>query len=341
MTSHFKAAIAGVTGYTGRELLRLICEHPLADLTEVYGHSKAGMSLFELYPEYDGFTDNVEILPLDKLKESTADILFIALPHGTAAEKVAAAIEGGYSGKIIDLSADFRIHDPERYEATYNRSHPCSYLLKDFVYGLTELDQDRLKGADYVANPGCFATALQLLTAPVAEAGYTEHIAITGLTGSTGSGNKPSATTHHPERYGNLKAYKVLEHRHLAEARQRLDRLDNAPEILFTPVSAPFDRGIWMTATFSITNIKDIAQIYQDAFGDAPLIRLKETLPQLREVVDSPLSILGVQTSGDHAVAGIAIDNLLKGAASQAIQNMNLMLNFNQELGLERPPRLI
>lgn len=337
----FNIAIAGVTGYTGRELLRLICEHPQAELIELYGHSKAGMSLYEMYPEYKGFTDDLKILPLEELKNSKADFLFVALPHGTAAEQISSAIDGGYTGKIIDLSADFRISDPDRYEATYGRKHPCPHLLNDFVYGLTELDYDKLTGADYVANPGCFATALQLLTAPIADAGYSDPIAITGLTGSTGSGNKPSATTHHPERYGNLKAYKVLEHRHLAEARQRLDQLSNPPELLFTPVSAPFARGIWMSATYNTSGLQDIYGIYKNLLGKHPLIRFKQSLPELREAVDTPLSLIGVHSDGNHAVVGVCLDNLLKGAASQAIQNMNLMMGCSQEVGLMRPPKLI
>lgn len=338
--NNIKTEIAGVTGYTGRELLRLLLEHPQCEVTGLYGHSKAGKHLSEIYPEYTDYLD-LTLDSLDQLKDSQADVLFVALPHGSAAEQVQAAIQGGFTGTIIDLSADFRISDADMYEHTYNRKHPCPELLGEFVYGLTELDSEALTGARYVANPGCFATALQLLTAPAAEAGYSLPITLTGLTGSTGSGASPTATTHHPERYGNLKAYKVLNHRHLAEARQRLNHLPNPPELLFTPVSAPFARGIWMTATFSLSEVPDIERLYEKAFGKHPLIRLTRGIPEMRQAVDTPLSIIGTESLGNYTVAGIAIDNLLKGAASQAIQNMNVMTGLPQETGLMRPPKLI
>ena len=317
-------AIAGVTGYTGRELLRLLLEHPQCEVTAMFSHSKAGITFSKLYPQFSCWADHT-LKSLDALADCNADVLFLALPHGSAAENVARIHEAGFSGKIIDLSADFRIADKKLYEATYGKAHPCPELLGDFIYGLTELDHPKINKADRVANPGCFASTLQMLTAPVAEAGYDQPMILTGMTGSTGSGASPSATTHHPERYGNLKAYKVLEHRHMAEARQRLHEINNPPEILFTPVSAPVARGIWMTATFANTTNLDVAGIYRKAYADQPLVRLTDGLPQLREVVDTPLTLLGIHDSGTHVVAGIAIDNLLKGAALNTVQIAELL----------------
>lgn len=340
MMEKIKCSIAGVTGYTGRELLRLLIEHPNCEVAELYSHSKAGQIFSGLYPSFSCWADH-ELKPLESLHESQADMLFLALPHGSAAETVAKIDRAGFNGMIIDMSADFRLRDAELYEQTYGKPHPCPELLSGFVYGLTELDHQNVSGATRVANPGCFATALQMLTAPVARAGYTLPVSVTGLTGSTGSGAKPSSTTHHPERYGNFKAYKILEHRHMAEAHQRMNQLEDPPEILFTPVSAPVARGIWMTATFPDSGNFNIADLYKQAYSQHPLVQITDGLPELREIVDTPLAAIGAYQSGNHTIAGIAIDNLLKGAASQAIQNMNLMNGLSQETGLLRAPRSV
>lgn len=337
MIKHISCAIAGVTGYTGRELLRILLQHPECTVTELYSNSKAGQTFSALYPQFSCWADH-ELLPIDQLVQSKADILFLALPHGTTAEIVAQIENSGFQGKIIDLSADFRLNDASVYEKTYGQVHRCPQYLNKFTYGLTEFDADEIKKANRLANPGCFATALQMLTYPLVEAGYDKPIAITGLTGSTGSGATPTSTTHHPDRYGNFKAYKVLEHRHMAEANQRLQIFSNPPEILFTPVSAPVARGIWMTATFPDSSMLDLHKIYQQKLSGSPLVRLLNKLPELREAVHTPLTLIGTHQSGNHAVAGIAIDNLLKGAASQAVQNMNLMMGLDEATGLIWPP---
>ena len=332
--------IAGVTGYAGRELLRLLLTHPNCRVTELYSHGKPGERFSDHHPQYRGWADH-ELLPLSDLGRSKTDVLFLALPTGKTFEVAGEIADAGFKGKIIDLSADFRLSDPGHYREIYGGAHGRPDLQPQFIYGVTELDYTRIIEAQYLSNPGCFATALQMLTYPIAESGFSDPIAVTGLTGSTGSGAHPSATTHHPERYGNFRAYKVLGHRHMAEVSQRQAGLSAPPDILFTPVSAPVARGIWMTATFPDSANFDISGLYEQAYHRHPLVRLKSGLPAMTEAVDTPLTVIGTESKDGHTVAGIAIDNLLKGAASQAIQNMNLMSGLPEETGLVQAPKNI
>ena len=329
-----QTAVLHGAGYVGGELVRLLLAHPLADLVGVTSRTFAGQPVAAAHTGLRGVTNHVFIGP-EALDTTELDAVFVCAEHGQGAAAVMALRDGGFDGLIIDLSADHRLRDERLYPKWYRMSHPAPARLAEAVYGLADVHTDALAGATLVANPGCFATGLNLALWPLAQHFDALDAHVTALTGASGSGGRPSATTHFPSRDGNVRAYKVLAHQHLAEVQQLLGP---GASVHFTPASGPWTRGIWGTAHVALPDgvtADDVTGWYTAAYGEKPLVRLSPgALPELLPAVGSPFGDLGWVVEGGHLVVGFALDNLLKGAASQAVHNLNLALGLPETAGL-------
>ncbi len=361
MSDKITVSVAGASGYTGMEAIRILLGHPNVTLTRLYGSRSAGSSLSSLYKGLDSLVDTT-IKSFDELASDESDAIFLGLPHGKSSEVAWQLFDAGYKGKIVDMSSDFRLKDPAAYEKWYGWTHPHPELIGKFTYGLTEWYRNDIRLADHISNPGCFASAIQLGLLPFAKEGLVSSCDVTGITGSSGSGASPSAGTHFSSRFGNVKAYKIYRHQHLGEVMQTLadqtaartgsqqkSLVENGetgattllPDIRFIPVSGPFVRGIWMTIAIVLSEETHVGNLLEEEYYNAPLVRLQEGLPELKQVVGSAYTDIGWIQQGRNVVIGVAIDNLLKGAASQAVQNMNLMMDWPEETGLTFPPSIL
>jgi N-acetyl-gamma-glutamyl-phosphate/LysW-gamma-L-alpha-aminoadipyl-6-phosphate reductase len=347
MAKRFKAAIIGGSGYGGAEMARRLLMHPDVELVRVASIDHVGESLGAVHPNLEGATDLVfeDLAPAEAAKG--CDVALLALPHKVTAAKVPELIAAGV--KIVDMSGDFRLRDAAIYEKHYGAKHPHPEMLTNgtFVYGLPELNRAQLKLAKYVASPGCFATTIELALLPLARAGMLDNVVVhvTGITGSSGSGIAPQAGTHHPSRAGNLKTYKPLEHQHVPEIVQTLgDSGGKNVEIRFVPVSAPLTRGIFASCFVeldaSITKEK-LASMFDEQFSREPFVRRpKSRLPEVVAVAGSNYAEVGFAVgpvaNGKRTVTLFsATDNLIKGGAGQAIQNMNIILGVDEKASLE------
>lgn len=333
MKTNHKIGVLSGAGYVGRELISLILKHPDLDLCAVSSRSFSGRPVWEAHPDLRGQTDLVFQADADEVI-CGLDAVFVAAEHGSSAAIVKHLVESGFEGKIVDMSADFRFTDPDVYRTWFGFEHPAVDLLKTAVYGLPELVSVG-PSARIVANPGCFATGMALALMPIADKMEGAHVAVTALTGASGSGASPKATTHFPTRDGNVRAYRVLAHQHLPEV---LQAIDHQLDVAFVPASGPWTRGIWGTAqvnTGSTLKAETVTSWFETAYGNKPFVRLwPGELPELRYSVQTPFCDLGWVVHGNRLVIGFALDNLLKGAASQAIQNLNLMLGLKETEGL-------
>lgn len=345
----FKAAVIGGSGYGGGELIRRLLLHPDVELARVASIDFVGEPLGAAHPNLDGLTE----LRFESLEPAAAaegmDVVLLGLPHKIAAAKVPSMLATG--ARIVDLSGDFRLRDAAAYERYYGARHPSVELLGQFVYGLPELNRDRIRGARYVASPGCFATSVELALLPLARAGLLRGTVETvGITGSSGSGVVPGVGTHHPTRAVNLRTYKPLEHQHIPEILQVLVDAGAASNLAlrFVPVSAPLSRGIFATsfAHVSAAATRDeIARAFADCYGGEPFVRIpRKRLPEVAAVSGSNYVEVGytmaesIDADGTRTVACFAaIDNLIKGGAGQAIQSMNLMLCLDERTTLLDP----
>ena len=323
-------------GYVGREIIRLLTGHEGVSLDFVSSRSFAGEPIWKAHPEFRGHHNLIFSDDIDRDIEKT-DVVFIAAEHGKGVEIVLRLLENDYAGCVVDLTADFRFRDPSQYVTWFGFKHPAPNLLPEFVFGMPELYSPYPENAKYVANPGCFATAIILALWPPAKNLPLLHAAVTALTGASGSGSQPKTTTHYPTREGNLRAYKVFAHQHQPEILQAL-----GPEssLAFVPVSGPWTRGIWGTAHIRLpegVHEKTVSSWFGDAYDSAPLVRTwPGVLPELRFAVGTPYCDIGWIVQGRQLVVGFALDNLIKGAAGQAVQNMNLLLGFPETMGLVR-----
>ncbi len=321
-------------GYVGRELIRLLLHHPAARLAAVTSRTFAGQPIGAAHPSLRGDSDLVFSHP-DALDAVALDAVMVTAEHGRSAPLVQGLLNAGYDGAIVDLSADFRFPDSGLYERWFGMTHPAPELLEGFRYGLVETCAPYPAGTKWVANPGCFATGVALALWPLARALPSLEVSVTALTGASGSGIRPKATTHFPTRDSNVRAYKVLAHQHLPEIQQSLGSHAN---VAFVPVSGPWTRGIWGTAHIALppdTGSDDVAAWYQHAYASAGCTRLwPDTLPELRYAAGTPYCDIGWVVEGRHLVVGFALDNLLKGAASQAVQNLNLLMGWPDTAGL-------
>lgn len=304
MSERVRVGVVGATGYVGAELVRWILGHPSLELAAAVSSSSAGRSLADAIPELLGLTDlRLEAFDPDRL--SRLDAVFLATPHG-AARPLAAALDT----RIIDCSADHR-------------------HAEGWVYGLPEFQRQRLVGARRIAAPGCFATAIALALAPLVQADLIDgDVQVVGATGSTGSGATPSQGTHHPERFANLKAYKVLRHQHVPEVRSFLEGLGRAPELHFVPWSAPVDRGILVTCFARLSRDVDAAARFTHAYAPHPHVRMRAGTPELRHVRGTVFCDIAVHQDDRQVVVLSAIDNLGKGAAGQAVQCLECALDL-------------
>jgi N-acetyl-gamma-glutamyl-phosphate reductase len=329
-----RVALLHGAGYVGGELIRLLAGHPRLGLAAVTSRTYAGESVAAAHPALRG-TTAVDFAAPDALNLADVDAAVVAAEHGSGMAAVAGLRAAGFDGPVVDLSADFRFESADAYETVFGTPHAAPDLLGDAVYGLPERTGRPNADTRLVANPGCFATGLALALGPLVdrEASLVAHV--TGLTGASGSGAQPSAATHFPDRDGNARAYKVLEHRHVDEIRRVLGP---EPTVAFVPVSGPWTRGIWGTAHVEWPDAVGedaVAGWFEAAYGDAPLVRLSAgTLPELQPVVRTPFCDLGWRVRGRTVVVGFALDNLGKGAATQAIQNLNRMLGLPETAGL-------
>ena len=347
MAKRFKAAIIGGSGYGGAELIRRLLRHPEVELVRVASVDFVGEPIAVAHPNLEGQSD----LRFEGISPAEAaagmDVVLLGLPHRVSAQKMPELMESG--ARVVDLSGDFRLRDKDVYKRYYGAEHPCHKLLAGtFVYGLPELHREAIRGARYVASPGCFATTIELALLPLARKGWLAgEVEVVGITGSSGSGVVPSAGTHHPIRANNLKTYKPLDHQHIPEIVQTLgDAGAKDIALRFVPVSAPLSRGIFAT---SFAHVKEsvlpdeIRAAYAEAFAREPFVRVPaKRLPEVAAVKGTNYAevavVPGEVHDGKRVVACFAAtDNLIKGGAGQAIQSMNLMLGFDERVTLEDP----
>jgi N-acetyl-gamma-glutamyl-phosphate reductase len=336
--------ILGASGYIGAEMMRYVVCHPSLGLRWATANRDAGRRVGQVLPNLGPFLDQSFIRPAEaETRMDEVRVVFLALPHGES-QDVLPRLEAAHPDIVwIDLAGDFRTPDPEGFRRYYGHEHRAPGLLDRFVYGFTEAGREALRGARLIANPGCFATGMLLALYPLAKAGLlTGPVALTGITGSSGSGREPSRTTHHPERAANIRAYKSLNHQHLLEVEGFLARTTgSAVRLHFVPQSAPIVRGIFTTVFLPDRTPARIRPVFEAAYGGESLIDLVSGSPDLRTVQSTPRSVVGVDGVDDAdrrgTVVFTAIDNLGKGAAGQAIQNMNCALGLAPTEGLDWP----
>ena len=335
-----KVAIVHGAGYVGRELIALVDRHPFLDLTMVTSDSQAGKPAWKVHPTLRHSTD-LEFSSFELEALLDLDVILLAGSHGTSFEHVAQLLSSGFAGTIVDLTSDFRYRDASTHLFWTGESHPNPELLDEFTYGLPEINDitsSTSAGNRLIANPGCFATAITLALWPLASNIEGLDVHVTAITGASGSGSRPTTTSHFPRRDGNLRAYNPLNHRHMGEV---LDSLGHKVNVAFVPVSGPWTRGIWGTAQVSLPigiSEQTIDSWFAEAYGEQTFVRLwGQELPELGYSVNTPYCDLGWTASGNHLVVVFGLDNLLKGAASQAIQNVNLSINLPEETGLISP----
>jgi len=332
-----KIAIFGGSGYGGSELLRLLLLHPNAEIKVVTANEHAGKAVSEVHRNLLGLTDLKFLKAPDDLESLTDfDCAFLALPHGQAME-IAPRLPSNL--KIIDLSGDFRLRNAETFALHYGREHTTMAAQSEFVYGLTETNREVIRTARCVANPGCFATATLLGLAPlVANDLLSCRVIVDAKTGSSGSGAKAAANTHHPQRTNSFYAYKPFTHQHVPEIEQELKSLGEwNNELVFMTHSLPVARGIFASIyaeTKSEINADDARAMFADFYRDAFFVRLVEGSPDINWVKATNFCDIGFASRGRQLVVFTAIDNLVKGAAGQAVQNMNLMFGLDEKSGL-------
>ena len=324
MAKTIKAAIAGATGYTGGELLRILLNHPYVEVVAATTTSEAGTPVSAVHRDLLGETDLCFGTQLND-----PDVIFLCLGHGISRQFVDTH-DIKPECRIIDLGNDFRLDG--------------NYAGRNFIYGLCESARDEIRTAHDVANPGCFATAIQLATLPLAANGLIRaEIHVTAITGSTGAGKKPGETTHFSYRNDNISIYKLFTHQHLAEIRQNLARVGECdePKVNFVPLRGDFARGIFAsvyTKADEGMSEADYRKLYEDYYAESPFVHHSETGISMKEVVNTNKGLLHVELHDGYVHISSAIDNLVKGAAGQAVQNMNLMFGLPEDTGLRLKP---
>jgi N-acetyl-gamma-glutamyl-phosphate reductase len=341
-----KAGIFGATGYSGSEVARLLMQHPEVDLKVVSSKSYTGEKYREVYESFNKFTD-LECVEgnIERMAEET-DVIFLALPHGHASKLITEDVLK--KAKIIDIGADFRLKSVDEYKKWYGVEHYGENLLEKSVYGLCEWNRKKIKNADLVANPGCYSLCSLLGIIPLIKDGIidTENIIIDAKSGVTGAGRSLALGTHYTECNESLKAYKVTSHRHTPEIEQELSGIAGKKVIVtFTPHLIPMNRGILSTIYCKLkqgTEYEEIKDIYENHYGDEYFIRLTKNgvYPETKWVKGSNFCDIGfsIDNRTGNLIIISAIDNMVKGAAGQAVQNMNIMFGFEETLGLKTIP---
>jgi N-acetyl-gamma-glutamyl-phosphate reductase len=333
-----KVGIVGATGYTGVELLRLLINHPKVTIQSITSRGEAGKYVSDLFPNLRGHIDQKFSLP-DLEQLAACDLVFFATPHCVAMEMVPELIERGV--KVIDLSADFRLRDAAQWEHWYNMPHTCPELLSEAVYGLPEVNRDAIKSAQLIAVPGCYPTATQLGFIPLLEQGLidTEHLIADVKSGVSGAGRKAAIGTLLTESSENMKAYAVTGHRHLPEITQGLNDISNdAVTLTFVPHLTPMIRGIHATLYGNLKRNFDLQALFEQRYANEPFVDILPpgSHPETRTVAGTNMCRIAVHQSeqSNTVIVLSVIDNLVKGASGQAIQNMNILFDLPEEMGL-------
>jgi N-acetyl-gamma-glutamyl-phosphate reductase len=326
-------SVFGAGGFTGALSARLLFRHPQFELRAVTTRSDAGRRLDELYP-YHRVPLVLEELDLDRQADGL-DAAVVAYPHGAAAELVASLVERGV--RVVDLSADFRLRDPDVYAEWY-RAHPVPELIEQAVYGLPERYRSEIAGADLVANPGCYPTATLLALAPLASAGWIGDVVIDAKSGVSGAGRSATEKTHFVTVDENVTPYGIPRHRHTPEIEQELALLGASLPVTFTPHLLPLDQGELVSCYVTVPGdgIGDLDGLFVHAYRDEPFVELVSTPPGVRDVRETNICRISVHRDPrtGRVIVFSVIDNLWKGAASQAVQNLNLMFGLPEELGI-------
>lgn len=335
MSEKIRIAIFGGSGYGGSELLRILLFHPNAEIVLVTANEHADKPVGAVHRNLNGLTDLAFVSAPEDLSALDVDVAFFALPHGQAISQIPQLAQ---HVKAIDLSGDFRIDDPETFTNFYKLDHAGEIQTK-FVYGLTETNREAIRSAQYIANPGCFATATLLALAPMVKSGLlTGKVIVDAKTGSSGSGAKAAANTHHPQRMNSFYAYKPFTHQHVPEIEQHLRSVGGFENnLVFMTHSLPVSRGIfascYMETTAQLSN-DDIQNLYKHFYQDSFFVRWSDGSPDINWVKNTNFCDIAAHTSGLQVVVFSALDNLVKGAAGQAVQNMNLMFGLDEKTGL-------
>lgn len=318
--------IIGGAGYTGGELIRLLIHHPNVNISFIHSRSNAGKYIYQVHQDLLGDT---ELKFIDKVSNDV-DALFLCLGHGES-KKFLSENPIASSIKVIDLANDFRLQK-DSVQPTLDRT---------FVYGLPELNKEAIRLAQNIANPGCFATAIQLGLLPIAKAGLLKEVYTTGITGSTGAGQSLAATSHFSWRANNIQAYKTLTHQHLGEIGQSLVQLqpNTNIDVSFVPWRGDFTRGIFISSTISLDeSIEELYALYEAFYEGQPFTTVSKNPIFLKQVVNTNKALIQLEKVGNKLVVHSAIDNLLKGACGQAVQNLNLLFNIPETTGLFLKP---
>jgi N-acetyl-gamma-glutamyl-phosphate/LysW-gamma-L-alpha-aminoadipyl-6-phosphate reductase len=339
--------IIGASGYTGGELLRILVNHPEVEIKAATSRENAGEPLFRIHPQLRKLTDLEFVAPdLEKIAQS-CQFVFLGLPHGASAPVAKRLLEGGV--RVIDLSADFRLKNKDDYPKWYGWEHPCPELLQEAVFGLPEFHREEIRNAKLIANPGCIATASILSLAPAVKTGAVEgnRMIIDAKIGSSGAGTSVSMASHHPEHSNVVRAYKPVMHRHTAEVEQELSLKASGQKVIvaMTPHAVDMVRGILATGhSFLSRELKapELWKIYRELYQKEPFVRIVRDqkglhmLPDPKNVIGSNFCDVGFELDphANRLVTFGAIDNLLKGAAGQAVQNFNLMIGVDETTGI-------
>jgi N-acetyl-gamma-glutamyl-phosphate/LysW-gamma-L-alpha-aminoadipyl-6-phosphate reductase len=342
-----RIGIIGGTGYVGGELLRLLLLHPKVEVTTVTSRQSAGEYVFSVHPNLRELTQ-LKFVPLDIAElQKNCDLVFTATPHGGSVNLVPKLLEAGL--KVIDMSADFRLKNPDDYDKWYGWKHANPQLLKEAAYGLPELHREEIKSARLVACPGCMSTATILALAPIIKADLIEknRIVVDGKIGSSGAGSKPSIASHHPERFGGVRPYKVAGHRHIAEMEQELNRLSSeSVTVSFTPHAVNMVRGILVTIHVfpknPLTN-KDVWKTLRSQYEGEPFIRFVKyqkgayQLPDPKVTLGTNFCDIGFELDphANRLVLFSAIDNMVKGASGQGVQCLNILMGIDEATGIK------
>ncbi len=338
-----RVAIVGATGYTGEELVRILVDHPKAQITSLTAKIDQPRDIAEIFPKLSGKISMVcDNLVVDEVR-TKCDLAYLALPHKVSMEVAPKFLKAGV--KVVDLSADYRLKDVGTYEKWYGAGHKNPELVARAVYGLPELYRDKIRKAELVANPGCYPTNIILACAPLVKEGLIDpaQIIVDSYSGLTGAGRRASMELQFSEVGENLRAYKVDQHQHAPEIDQELTKLAGCEvKITFVPHLAPINRGILSTIYLRKKedfSLEGVIKLVLDFYKGEPFVRIKASgfFPQVRDVVGTNYCDIGCWTEGDrpNIIVISAIDNLTKGAAGQAVQNMNIMYGFQESLGLK------
>ncbi|MFO1396190.1 MAG: N-acetyl-gamma-glutamyl-phosphate reductase [Burkholderiales bacterium] len=341
-----KIGIVGGTGYTGVELLRILASHPEADVRAITSRGDAGTRVVDMFSSLRGHYDDLAFTAPDTTDLKSCDVVFFATPHGVAMAQARGLVDAGV--KIIDLAADFRLRDPAVFEKWYKLPHACPDLLAESVYGLPEFNREVIRKARIVGNPGCYPTSMQLGLVPLLEAGIvdSEHLIADCKSGASGAGRKAEVSLLLAEATDNFKAYGVTAHRHHPETVQELQLHSTSPvKLVFTPHLLPIIRGIHSTLYARLTRTDvDLQKLFEDRYRGEPFVDVMPpgSMPETRSVRASNVARIAVHRPGNADMVTVLVveDNLVKGAAGQAVQNMNLMFGLPETTGLTAAPVL-